>query len=106
MSDRRKPLVVRSMFGHRTRQPLVVLRLGAEMVQLPPADARALAHHLMEAAEGAMHDACTDAVFQDMGLGAMERAQMMAAFRKARGILGHYDTRLEPWRDTEDGDEH
>lgn len=46
-----------SGFGAKTRQPFVAITFRGEEVKVSPEDARALAHNLLAAAEGAETDA-------------------------------------------------
>lgn len=88
MSKRIKQVSVRSMFGHRTRQPLVLLRLGDEMVQMPPNQAREIGHWLLEAAEAAEQDGALVRYLTKMGLSEVECAGAVAELRTQRGTIG------------------
>jgi hypothetical protein len=57
MSDLEQRVEVRSMYGARTGQPIVVLVVGEHAVQITPAKAREIAAMLFECAEGAESDA-------------------------------------------------
>ena len=59
MTERASRVVwVRSMYGHRTREPGVTMAMPAgEMVQMTPGEARQLGRQLVEAAEAAISDA-------------------------------------------------
>jgi len=50
-------LTVTSLFGLRTRQPLVRLEDGQYQIQMPPDEARRIAIMLLECAAAAEHDA-------------------------------------------------
>lgn len=52
-----KDFLVRNMFGYRTQDPLVMIRLGEEFVQVPPEEAEAFAYWLLEAAAASRSDA-------------------------------------------------
>jgi hypothetical protein len=89
MSKQRiKPIGVRSMFGHNTRQPLVLLRLGDEVVQMPPAQAREIGHWLLEAAEGADGDAALVRVCAKLELDDRMLALLLTELRDGRGKTG------------------
>lgn len=99
MPQREKQITVRSMFGHRTRQPLVLLRIGEEMVQIPPDQARQIGHWLLEAAEAADQDAVLVRFLGRMGLDAEASAAALNELRKTRGATGGDKTATETGED-------
>lgn len=88
MSKRIKQIGVRSMFGHNTRQPLVLLRVGDEVVQLPPDKAREIGHWLLEAAEAADGDAALVRLCEKLELEPPMLAMLLTELREARGTTG------------------
>lgn len=83
--DVRGTFWVTSMFGARSRQPLVSVTFRAESVDITPGDARALAYNLLDAAaaadyDGVVWDACHDVFTMDD----VATAKMMQVFREAR----------------------
>jgi hypothetical protein len=88
MSKRIKQIGVRSMFGHNTQQPLVLLRLGDEVVQMPPDQAREIGHWLLEAAEAAEQDGALIKFLAKMGLDPAHQAAAVQELRESRGPTG------------------
>jgi hypothetical protein len=96
---REKQVSVRSMFGHRTRRPLVLLRLGDEVVQMAPQEAREIGHWLLEAAEAAEQDGALMAFLTKMGLDEATRAAALLELRNSRGATGGDVTATESGED-------
>jgi hypothetical protein len=83
--DVRGIFFVSSMFGARSRRPLVSVTFRAESVDITPTDARALAYNLLDAAaaadyDGVIWDACHDVFDMDDA----STAKMMHVFRETR----------------------
>lgn len=77
---------VRSMFGFKTQQPIVVVTMpGGEMVQMEPDEARDLALNLLRCAEAAEGDAHLVTWAKDHGITADENiAAVLNDFRNYR----------------------
>ena len=86
MSDEPElPVYVRSMFGAKSRQPLVTLVVGERMVQMPPTKAREIAMMLLECAEAAQTDGFLIRFLGDrLGIEEARTVQLLAEFRKTR----------------------
>lgn len=79
---------VGSMYGHETRQPIVVVEIGEEKVQMRPEDARNLALNLLQASEAALSDAflfsfITEVADGDQAIGA-RTLQEFRLYRQGR----------------------
>lgn len=92
MEDEREPEAepaesvfwVSSMFGAKTRQPLVSITFRDVSVDITPADARAVAYNLLDAAAAADYDGIVWDVMHDVGMDDIETAKMMHLFRTNR----------------------
>lgn len=74
---------VRSMYGHKHRQPAVVFTMpGGETVQMSPAEARELAGNVLACAEAAEGDAFTfEFLREKTGISEESAAQVLHDFR-------------------------
>jgi hypothetical protein len=77
----------RSMFGHRTQQPITIV-IGEQMLQVAPAKARELALLLLEGADAAESDAFISLWFRDRcDIEPGQRARILQDFREYRARL-------------------
>ena len=77
-------ILVESLYGLHTKQPLVELSLNEERVQMPIYQARKIAVDLIECAAAAETDALVYAAMVDMGAGEETAARMILQVRKQR----------------------
>jgi hypothetical protein len=78
---------VNSIFGTRTRKPIVVINFRQEAVQVDPATARDLAMNLLRAAEAATSDAITWYFHTGLGLESDEASMILFEYRKLRSEM-------------------
>ena len=85
-----KQFWVRSMYGSKTRQPIVVFTVpGGETVQMTPAEARDLAFNLLTGAEAADQDGFIVEFFKEkMRLEEEQAAMVLGDFRVWREKRG------------------
>lgn len=87
--EKTKMFWVRSMFGGKTHEPIVVVTMpGGESVQMAPGEARDLALNILRCAEAAETDAfVVEWAMKEMRLGEHEATIILArmrAFRETR----------------------
>lgn len=79
------PFVVTSIFGTRTRQPIVGVRFGDVEYQIAPEEAKRLAFMLLEGAEASLQDANVYRFMKGtVGLDDQRAAQVLGEFRALR----------------------
>lgn len=77
-------ILVESMYGINTKQPLVKLTIGELLLQISPDHARDLAISLIDAAEAAEHDAWLFEFTKEQGATDGQAAGMVVNYRKFR----------------------
>lgn len=97
MSDTWKKIMVTSIYGYKTRAPMINIDISAfpkdHPLQLHVEEARDLAHNILAAAEAAEQDGFIFSFFKDqLGTTEKEAAAALLAYRehrdKERGLQG------------------
>jgi len=81
-----KQFWVSSIYGAKTREPLVQFSFDGKIIQMSPEQAREIAAHTMDAAASAEVDGMLYGFAEEEGMSLEAGAQLVEKFRKFRGF--------------------